>query len=542
MALVDIFGDRLDQEGDYHHSIEGGFMVNRGLIPTRCYFVVTGAYQDVKRRSFTANITDENTERFARTLDRSASISPISMSTVANEIIKPSVDIDRDINIDGGWAHPRLRFMMEFKQPLGHGSALRYCYNGYTNYVGADELGNIDPQMKLTVTSVTVIRETYRDRTGTDSRVMKDDNVLINYIHYESENGSDLSIGQIRRSMRRDAEYLLDPHAVVCYSLQRGDLLDKNLNGDTVYPGHSSLGNHSKRVRRSHNIPSHFLSHLSSVRKSSKYHHNDFDAEFSDVDVFGNPEDTRSLDLLRNTSVSEDPLFQLYEDETDINATATLQWGLLTEHYPLLEDDAVTSIVFPAALQEQTRSRTIQSIIDESSDMSMDTADWVGANFETIAATMISQQLPSLMMSELIRSMRFSVTNRVISTFDGDYAWIIGDERRRARDNRTAVFPLVDGLHPDFQRERLEALKLKIERILLDPLTNYGVVDVDIMIDCDVLSDCSIVISVDGGDEYRFSMPMFADSMASPLLTSSREHYETFSTDIIELVDDVLSI
>lgn len=513
---------------------EGRFYYERGLIPSRVYFVATGAYQDVQRRSFEASITDEAAYDYERAI--SDSIDPFSIAAVANDVIKPSARIDRGIGITGGWAEPRFRFFMEFSKPLGHGASVKYCYTGFTNVLGASDDGNIDEDMVLHITNMVSMTSHERERGRRTDRVVIDDQVIVNEINYNDS---------YKRSRGNRRDFIMDPHSALAEyhgSNQLDNRIGEYDSGDRSYPGFAQVGNYARTTRRTNNIPSYYLSNLTSVRRQT----NTEDLLEDDVSFDERSysrQDRNSLRLMENRNFDKDPLVNLYEDTTNIANGASVTWGDLLEMFPSISDDHVTQIMLPDTMRHAYGGggSSLTAMVSDHADNTVDSNTWLGANIETIIAETLTQQLPAFMMSELIKSINFTVTNEVNYAGDGQYEFIYGNDEFDDVDNRSAIVFLVNGLSRRMEEDRLNAFEMKLTKILLDPITRYGEIGISITVSADVLGECSVSISVEGKSEEQFIKPTYANSISAPILTSDADHFSNFSNSVLQMVDDVIS-
>lgn len=557
MGVIDLTSDigsvrrnETRQSDQYHNERDidlkdvptGGFMLNRGLICTRALFIVTGSYQPQVRRSFSANVGGDAVTDLANIVNRDETADILSLSRVANSIIVPSARVDKHINIQNGWAEPRCRFYLEFVKPLSQDSNILYCYTGYTDYVGIDHHGNIDPSMPLHITNVTTISNNMTRDGVRNRRVRTDNSILVRSSYYDDE-----SIKDRHGYSYTNKEYMIDPRSAILgagYNKVMGDSRDYEWQRDAMpmySPDHSSLGVFAKNVERSHHIPAYYLSKLINVTRVAN-EQDGMDMYDSGQILQGGPDITRTRTLNHYLTIDDfakDPLANLFSESTNIVSDASLRWHDILEYWPSIEDNAILSVIFPAGVR-QTGGDRFSTEIRKAGEVDLDSDSWDGANQETMIATMIAQQLPNLMLSELIESIRFSVTNDSYSSLEERWHWTVGDHRRGSRDNRSAISFIVPSASADFQRLRFDAFRCKFEEVILSPITMDGAIDLHLMIDCDIQGSCRIVIQFSSGREYRFVAPTFAGSMTSSLVTSSVDHYNDFTTSITNLVDDVV--
>lgn len=544
-GLIDLDGTPLGNNWGQEDEVDGlyrdtmDFINTRGMYPTKVIFFVTGCYRDMVRRSFNTNVTDESMNRLGNFIEQSSgqSVDLIGLSSIANDIITPSVTIDKEINIVNGWSEPRCRFFLEFKKPntmddgSGISSYTTYVYTGFTDYVGISESGHVDEDMELHVTAMSIIHNESRGYGRRQARVVSDRNIIVNDYYY----GGDRTISG-KNNARGSQEWLMDPGNVVLLKHSHDSFMDTSITGGKLHPASARASRTIKGVNRSYNIPSHYLSKLINVHSSVTD-----TADIYDDDEYGlssgRSKLTRMHSMLRIHDMDTDPLTSLYREDGFISS-ATLRYHQLKEYFPNIDHHSVLKLIFPAGLRGG-RSDNLHSRLRDIGSDTYDSEDWRVSDVNTIAATMIAQQLPNLMISEFIQSIQFSVHSSANNAFGESYHWVFGDDRRSSRDNRSAIMFLTE-LPNTYQQQRIEALKTKIEEVILNVITHSGIIGIDLMVDCDLLSDITIYISLDGGAEYKFVMPTFADSMTTSMLTTDTDHYTTFSTELVGLVDSVM--
>lgn len=170
----------------------------------------------------------------------------------------------------------------------------------------------------------------------------------------------------------------------------------------------------------------------------------------------------------------------------------------------------------------------------------MDATNWADSTIEAIVATSIVQQLPNLMLSEFIKSARFTVTNQMENMFDhGRYGWVFGSSDYSSWENRTAVIFMSE--HDEHTGlRRLENFKLRTESTLLDALFPDGEVGFSLSVDIDVFGGYSVVVSIDGAPEQIFTTPAYISPYVSPIITRDQTKLATIGTTLVGAINDVL--
>lgn len=510
----------LEENHRDNKSSGSNYYMLRGLVPVRVIFVPGGSYHDVVRRSFEFSATDDDGYALTEALERHGTIDPYLLAGIANDVISPSMDIDKNIDINDGWQEARFHFFMEFKKNIGHGGVIYYCYTGYTDTLGISENGDVDPEMVLHITNAIYLTE----QNGRNKKLINDIQVMTNE-RYRVRNG------------RYDPEYIMDPYTMVSEHQVQTMLEHELEDGETAHPSYATLGRYITETKRAHNSPSHLLSGLTSAR----LHANDRSDTIEDDLSYGGDSHSRinrtTLSLLSKKSLREDPFLALFREETDIMNSASVSWQMLCEYFPLLEDDRIVEVIFP---EEVRQDRDLSSVFSRGM-RARDSEEWTGANIETIIAEKLTQQLPNFMISELIQSVSFTVTNEMTSTIDEDYVFVYGNSEFDDIDNRTSVVYLVDGLTANYEVKLLMGFENKIKRLLLDQISHHGQIDLSLTVRADLFGEFNVAVSINGGPEERFVRPTYSNSMASSLLTTDVDHFSNLSTNILNFVDSSIS-
>jgi len=125
---------------------------------TKLMFIETGEYHQQAARPYNTYINDTNNVNLLKTATQDGNnISANSVAGIASNIIMPSTEAGRDINIAQGWGERRYRFFMEVEMMVG-AMATRKIIIGYTDHVGVGMGGSLDPNMRMYINNVIVLR------------------------------------------------------------------------------------------------------------------------------------------------------------------------------------------------------------------------------------------------------------------------------------------------------------------------------------------------------------------------------------------------
>lgn len=492
-----------------------------------CQMVVTGGYQPHVRRPFEVSVDEDDLVRLANATNNGRNTSAAALTSVASSFIRPSTEYEDYVRLDTGWEQPRIRFIMEFQRQGMGNLTQRYVYIGFTDYVGADLNGNLDPNMELHITASLQFRETSSLVNGVPTAR----NTLV---AYDQILRGDDSYRNSARDQYMDEDlirFMMTPNDVFT-NVASNRVIEDSGYGD-AFPMMSALGRKPRKSRRTNLLPPTYLSSVINSAKSSM--DNEVDMEWG----YGRNGYESMIEKSSENIASEDPLFILFGHDTNINENSTITWGDVAKLFPEADSDQITMISFPTEIQDLNHrnfeGRLERNYINEQAGFN----GWNDYRQETMIATAIAQQLPSIMMTNLIRDIRFSITNEVVNGVDQPFEWMVGDRRRRNQDE--AIKFSINGMPVDMESSLFQGFQRKFEDLIMLPLTNYNQLDLSLMVDARCDGDIFISVSFNGGEVKDYKMATFADNHASPIITKNRQRYDAVTKDLYNLAQHTLS-
>lgn len=536
---------------------------NRGtplidIRPNRVMFIAQGGWSPQVRRVYEANSEMQTINRLGDVITRGTqqgrNINMMELGSIAGAILKPSTQIDKRVSIVNGWDSPRFSFSMEFVQNLRNGKEYIHVYNGFTDYLGADWSGNIDPNMILHITSVhSYMRES--NRNGMINAMTQSNNAIIVSEKYYADPTRPMAVdlsGNTYRAARygfgqpgMQREYLLDPSSVFVAGRRNQSLEHMNVDGSTTIFGEGTVTNNAIPTMRQNANPSFYLSQMiNHISTAQRYRSNPNWGENTEWGYDGLAAG-QELDMVARElkgkaagNMSSDPLFSLYSTSTSITNSASLRWKDLISTFPYIEHEDCTTLIYPETMIQ--RGTDVGNAVRNSVYNGHDQDQWSNTSLETIVATSFQQQLPALMLAEQIKSIRFTITNLSNDPLSGErFLWTLGNINRDEYDNRNAIVFMINH---DFNmgRAHLENFKIRVERTLIDGLFPDNDISFTITVDADTLSGCHIWISVDGGEFVQFDSPFFMSSATSPYVTSHVEVQNDIANTLMDIVETVV--
>jgi len=295
--------------------------------------------------------------------------------------------------------------------------------------------------------------------------------------------------------------------------LRQDNLLEPN----TIDTTGAILGIGGDISSRSNNDPTNYLTKMLKAYRYANDHNSDYGSDEEDLYQTAGS-------VVKEQSIYKNPFMNFMSNHSyNIISSGQFSWKELLSLCPHL--DQITKVVLPSQTSNQVMHNhgiTLNANMLNSANLwsNENTEHWKGSTNETIAAYMISQALPAMMVEKLIASIRLRITNQ---TMTGEIQYSV--------DAVSPIDQIAGLLMPRHVEELVDRLKLET----LGTITQGGVIPFDCLIDCSVFGDTFIQISINGGPHTPLLMPTFADSAASPVITTSVDNYNKVSNDVVNL-------
>lgn len=465
-------------------------------------FVETDGAVDGVIRTYDTDIKERTVDDILDATDGGQRMSPLRLASVARGIISPT-GASIDSHIDNGWEERRLMFAMVVE--IGGGSISKeYEYIvGYTDHKGYSRLDgrntSFDPKMKLYFNSITRVKMTeseYRNRTVWQPRIGAHDQVLLR----DSVTGPDRRRGPTPSLLRPiDMFKRSDTSNHFASYLNQRDNRATNLTGSF----NSRLASNS----RLNNSPTPYLERLMKAAVSAASNPSGaYLGDNTEEDIIATAVDSPSI----NENILEaDPYLEEVKRASNILSSGYMTWEELIDFNPELEKGDQL-ILHP--LSNRKELPNLSAAIS-----------WRSDEPEAIAATIIAQSLPALM----IQSMYSRIDHLILNS-----------AARYAEDKVlfANAWPFLPGLDVRSSQPYFEKM---MEDVVLRDVTKDGLFDIYAKINANIDQDIEIWISMDGGEEMYFVFPAYADSLMSPVISDSMDTIETLSDKLVNLTLDV---
>lgn len=480
------------------------------MIINKMYLFASAGLQDIHRRSYKTTITNDALNALDQATNGGKKLSQHAIAQVATNIIAPSAETEGTANIINGWQTPRFRFVMEvLESGVGGVKNLAY-YIGHTDYMeGATKplAGNrlgIDPQLTFFINTIHRLKQQQlavngvpqmRPVTDRFSQVLYGKNTIAN-LH----NGGmdEFKIRPIDVFRKQDVL-----HALSSAGYMDGDIQPINTSGSMLMGAELS-------TRRNNNPGTYIFDTLNAYNQALNVR----DSYGGDNNTMINEAITMSMDS--GNEAYQDPFFQHMRDiEQSITYRGQFTWANLMRIAPHIDD--VTQVFTPTDIMRHRQSQTADNMFGNTWNQ-YNTSSWQSADIETVAASLLANSIPTIMLDNMVASLRFTMTNL---TQTGEISFTI--------DNAHSMSEYIDAT---------QSVSRVIERIkmeLIPMVSQQNTMGFRLMVDSSVFGDTAIHIAITSPDFRTYVMPTFADNVASPVLTKSMERYNQVTNDLFNL-------
>jgi hypothetical protein len=461
------------------------------LVITKLLLTEVGTFNDMYVRPYQSQMTRQSIDAFQEATEYGKVINASVLAGVAGDMLRPVAQHQGMTTIANGWDGRRFRFLMEVTQgsQFAGSGQLRQIIGGYTNHLGATHSGAIDPEMQFFFNSVMVVRDTltpgpngnyYTTSVSDVSHVITGD--------YEPMGFG--GAGSVKRLMR--------PQDV--FKTMQGRLL----KDAKVFDTRTTMAGGAVKSRRNNSLAPTYLSRVMNAWKST----------YAGEEVSDTTSNTMGQLLanaagqVREQMSSQDHFLGMLQRQTNFSSQQCATYKELVALSPNL--DNVTFVSFDqghSLIPNHQRGQT---------------EHWHGSGMETVAATIVMQAVPAIMIDLLLTKLSIMVTNQTIG---GDYSVQVMDAKT-----------FVEGLDLTPYISRF-INRLQVE--VLRDLTRNNQIEIAFQLNIDIMGQSDISIGVNGQPMVPFAMPSFCDGMFVPVITNDAMTLNALASDIDTLCDNV---
>ena len=443
----------------------------------------TGVYNEMHYRPYVPRCDDHSLYQLREATYGGTNLACEALSGVASQILRPSATAAGLAKITNGWNERRFRFIMRVKlvnrlNDYGHTECV---ISGYTDFTGASLTGNVDPNMNLYFNNVVDLQITsgFAHGIGDTIKMVGNSQVLNGGFNPVIMNGQ----------VHMNDAIAMRPEDV--FQQMRTDMYSGH--GRQVVNDATTFSAGVKCSSRTNNDPSRYLSKVLNAHTLIN----------EEADDYGRAVQ-RAQGMVREAVLSNNLMLFELQKETQIMRSGFVSWGELLSLNPHLNQIAQFNYLKPEA-------KAITNYLENSARLT-------GAAAETVAATMVANTVPGMMMDNMFISAAFAVNNK---TFDGSViVKQVGGQSIVQNMDMTGLI------------QRLEnEMRIFVER----DLTLNRQRTVDMVIQADAIGDTSVTIAFDGYAPVNYVLPSFCDAITAPVIGQGMQTLSELTSTIASI-------
>ncbi len=483
------------------------------------YFVMvqTGTYKEQFIRPFNVKATSQNVLDLEEATRGGMNLGVSAVQEIASSIVAPAANTEGVTAIENGWDSRRFRFIMvvEETHPFIGSSNTQRVFFGYTDHCDAS-FNHLDPNMRIYFNSETVIANNIEQTPM--GPVMKSHLVGANQIISPVDvTAGPTNIYQSASThlIRPEDIFNLGQTEAVAQKLHSTGIINGPIDQSIDYRTLTGKGADYKYSRREDSSPVRFLSGTLSA-----YQHAVKEADADHLDGFNGTGFETLLGEASshscNQKLSSNAFLSILRERCGYMENGYVTLADLQQCYPETSYDSVTKY-------SMDNGQSIRKIsYAEHSEV------WGGADNLSIAASLIGQTVPSVMMDTLFRSISFSVTNG-----SGPNQYHIDINPNMTKTMVTVARDMIQGNIIEFER------RLKTD--ILNIISRGNQIPFRMVVSSDLAGETIIDISVGSENLTRFIAPTFSDALSAPVITRDMNLVKAISSDMIYLVKSVIN-
>lgn len=449
--------------------------------------VESGTYPDQFLRPYVSEVSgsliDKVEERFAK----SKRFTPSILAAIANQFMVPDYHHRGLVEIPNGWNERRGRFVLTLDIEIGTGDHLKQVVIGYTNSVGFTTR-SVDHDMEFYINSTFLLTpRTIPTERGYQKVLVP---IHTNDVLSDRENAG------LRR--RGDELYTIRPEDV----FSTLDLENTSQLVDDLTDLRTTLSKNSIKSSTANRLGSRYMANVLSARQKA-LDNSEYGQSATDINA-------TAQGYVQESYTSDDVFLRALSNLRGITATV----DNFTFRDLLRIDPEAERRTEPYLLDDLARSTTAYS---------REATQLDGQEEEDRVAALIAIAVPALMMESCIHSIKFQVHNQGI---DQRFTFIPTDAKSFMKN--VDMDPFVD----QFEERLIDEL--------LYPITGDNRYDIGIELRCRAFGEVDFTLYWDGMARGRYVIPVFCNSLASPIVTNSRDDVQKMSRNFNSLFEEFL--
>ena len=518
-------------QSQYEQEREGVDAIDReGLSILGITLVESGTYDPEFLRPYVVSANRDDIDMFSDVVaEEGGQVSSAAVAGIASRIMnyKHSVS-DRDlVEIANGWDEKRFSFIFEViererdefdgfnpdKEVVTYISGFTDCFDiaNRTN-VNRGSRSSVD----IFIAPETVFYVSNVRRIERNTRRIKTNNQLIVPAYYKNN--------KYRSS--RDELFTLRPKDV--FTTQSvNSIMDRNRDVARINNSNKLTGSQIKPSRATNLSPASYLAHTVSALTRAE-------TSFNQTDAYGNYDSqqgqrdsvyskAKSM-LIEDTAYEANSFLQLLRYNSSFGQDQSFTWREIKEIFGGHEIEDLTEIHQNDSIKQDARQARAG-----------DGAGWdnnSNAGRNAVFATVLKQALPGYAVESMIYACRIQASN-ILSR---------SDELNAIAGALVTVSDIVwaTKLTQDMEDRLADEFEQVIARNILRDLSLNNAIDYDIVVELNWRFDSFIYVAIEGGEMLEFPTAGFANSLTSPIITTSQDTTDVIGQELNSIVNSIL--
>lgn len=526
-------GHRRDDRGQslYENEREGVDAIDRdGLSILGITLVETGTYDPEFLRPYVVSANREDIDLFSDVVaEENGQISSADVAGIASRIMNYKHTVtDRDlVEIENGWDEKRFSFIFEviererdeFNDYNPDKEVVTYI-SGFTDCLDIANRTNVNRGSRSSADVFIAPETTFFvsniRRIERNTRRIKTNNQLIVPAYYKNN--------KYRSS--RDELFTLRPKDV--FTTQSvNSIMDRNRDVARINNSNKLTGSQIKPSRATNVSPSAYLAYT--VRALT-----DAETSLNQTDAYGNYDHhsghrdsvySKAKSMLgEDTAYEANSFLQLLRRNTTFGEDQSFTWREIKEIFGSHEIEDLTEI-------HQTDTVRPDARVSRAGDgAGWDNNSNSGRN--AVFATVLKQALPGYAVESMIYACRIEASN-ILSR---------SDELDAVAGALVNVSDIVwaTKLSQDMEDRLANEFEQVIARNILRDLSLNNAIDYDIVVELNWRFDSFIYVAIEGGEMLEFPTAGFANSLTSPIITTSQDTTDLIGQELNSIVNSIL--
>lgn len=472
------------------------------------YLYPTYGYKDVYRRSYKSHVTHDGLNALDQATRGGTQLSPTAVAGVATQLLGISPEVDQQAAIINGWGTERFYFVLKMLETSSLGTNNVVFYVGHTDraYDAVSANGLVAPDLQFFVNAMHRTTEQHVNIGGSPhAKTLSKGSSQIIY--------GNSGLAQLDRYGVMDM-WKMRPSEIFHTQNQLNKLNDSGVLPSNYVDTTGSMISGAALSNRRNNTPGSFL------YDTLKAYQGGLHAAIDNQADTGFLAD-EALFLTRDEEVYQDAFFfNMQRIVHQMNERGQFSWRDLCTLSPYV--DSVTTVFDNVEASKARMQGSINAGFDGQLLTNQwhagNTASWHSADIETVSAALLVNAVPTIMLENLIGDIRIAFTNMSGNGMDVPTIY-----------NSKA---LAQGIDAIMMTNRVID---RITRELLPKISMQNQFAYTLLIDSSVVGDTMVTININNNGERTYVMPTFADNSTSPVITTSKDHFDQFTNDVFNI-------